>query len=79
MYRREKAQDGTVFSDTRLPGFEGIDPDASIGEVIDSHLVPTYLFVNRDGDVEEKLVGMKTRDEVVAFVGAHLDHELRGE
>ena len=54
-------------------------PDASIGDVIDSHLVPTYLYVNADGGVEEMLVGMKTQEEVTRFITGHMTQETQGE
>ena len=46
-----------------------VAPDASLGDVIDSHLVPTYLLVGADGKVKEKLVGYKNQQQVDARVG----------
>lgn len=41
---------------------------AALGDVIDSHLVPTYLFVDSNGRVREKLVGFKSQDQVEAHL-----------
>jgi len=46
-------------------------PDDSIGDIIDSHLVPTYLFVDKHGKLMQKLVGFKDRDEVEARIAQH--------
>ena len=48
------------------PGYEvWVHEDASLGELLGSHLVPTYLFVDADGRVTRKLVGFKELDEVM--------------
>jgi hypothetical protein len=36
----------------------------SLGDVVDSHLVPTYLFVDARGKIQRKLVGFKQRAEI---------------
>ncbi len=40
--------------------------EASLGDLIESHLVPTYLLVDATGKVRQKLVGFKTQEAVVA-------------
>ncbi len=40
--------------------------EASLGDLIDSHLVPTYLLVDANGQVRKKLVGFKSEAAVVA-------------
>ncbi len=40
--------------------------DASVGDGVGSHLTPTYLFVDKQGRVREKLVGFKTESEAAA-------------
>ncbi len=47
-------------------------PSASLGDVVQSHLVPTILFVDRDGKVREKMVGEKTLEEISARADALL-------
>ena len=42
--------------------------DASIGDVIGSHLVPTYLYVDAGGNIREKLVGYKDGQVVDSWV-----------
>src|SRR5262249_19294598 len=37
-----------------------------IGEVVGSHLTPTYLVVDKNGRLERTLVGFKTDSEVMA-------------
>lgn len=43
-----------------------VEPTDALGDVIDSHLVPTYLLVDERGKVLEKLVGYKTQQQVEA-------------
>jgi thiol-disulfide isomerase/thioredoxin len=43
-----------------------VSPTDGLGDVVNSHLVPTYLLVDEDGKVKEKLVGFKTQEEVEA-------------
>jgi thiol-disulfide isomerase/thioredoxin len=43
-----------------------VEPTDALGDVIDSHLVPTYLLVDEQGKVLEKLVGYKTQQQVEA-------------
>lgn len=45
-----------------------VHESAALGDVIDSHLVPTYLFVDSKGQVREKLVGFKAQAEVEAHL-----------
>ena len=40
--------------------------DASLGDLIGSHLVPTYLFIDERGIVRKQLVGFKTEETVLA-------------
>ncbi|MEE9470591.1 MAG: TlpA disulfide reductase family protein, partial [Gemmatimonadota bacterium] len=47
--------------------------DPSIGDVIGSHLVPTYLYVDAGGNVREKLVGYKDGQIVDSWVARLLD------
>ena len=47
-------------------------PSASLGDVVQSHLVPTILFVDRDGKVREKMVGEKTLEDISARADALL-------
>lgn len=49
----------------------------SLGDVIGSHLVPTYLFVDADGQVKEKLVGYKESEVVDDWLTRMLDAETR--
>ncbi len=35
-----------------------------MGDVVGSHLTPTYFIVDAEGQVQKKLVGFKTRGEV---------------
>jgi thiol-disulfide isomerase/thioredoxin len=46
-------------------------PDASLGDKIDSHLVPTYLYVDADGSVKKKLVGMKDQQQLTNLVASY--------
>jgi hypothetical protein len=48
-------------------------PDASLGEAVDSHLVPTYLYVDAEGSVQQKLVGMKDKKAVSQFVASYVE------
>lgn len=41
-----------------------IYPDTEIGNVVSSHLVPTYFLVSADGKVQKKLVGFKAKELV---------------
>ena len=45
-----------------------VHPEDSIGDVVNSHLVPTYLLLDAEGKVQEKLVGYKSLEEVEARV-----------
>jgi len=47
--------------------------DDSLGELVDSHLVPTYLFIDADGQVVEKLVGFKEKDQVLKKVASFVE------
>jgi len=40
--------------------------DASLGDLIGSHLVPTYLFIDERGIVRKQFVGFKTEETVLA-------------
>lgn len=51
--------------------------NASLGDVIGSHLVPTYLFVDATGQVKEKLVGYKESEVVNDWLNRMLDAETR--
>jgi thiol-disulfide isomerase/thioredoxin len=51
--------------------------NASLGDVIGSHLVPTYLFVDANGQVKEKLVGYKESEVVNEWLGRMLAEETR--
>lgn len=46
--------------------------DPALGDVIESHLVPTYMLVDEEGQVIQKLVGFKTGEELAAAVGREL-------
>lgn len=41
-----------------------VSPTDGLGDVVQSHLVPTYLLIGADGMVKEKLVGFKTQHVV---------------
>jgi len=43
-----------------------VHDDDPLGEVVGSHLVPTYLLVDADGKVRKKLVGFKDQETVLA-------------
>ena len=47
--------------------------DASLGDLVDSHLVPTWIYVDSDGAVQEKLVGFKEKDVVRSWISEMLD------
>ena len=49
--------------------------DAALGDLIRSHLVPTYLFVDAQGQVTEKLVGFKARGLLVKRVASRFPQE----
>ena len=54
-----------------IPYFEPEYPiwvasDDSLGDLVGSHLVPTYLLVDADGTIRKKLVGFKEQDSVTA-------------
>jgi copper chaperone CopZ/thiol-disulfide isomerase/thioredoxin len=51
--------------------------NASLGDVIGSHLVPTDLFVDATGKVKEKLVGYKESEVVNDWLNRMLDAETR--
>ncbi len=54
------AEDVAIWASEFEPEYAvWVDEDASLGDLIDSHLVPTYLFVDADGRIREKLVGYK--------------------
>ena len=42
--------------------------DASLGDLVGSHLVPTYLLVDEHGNVRKKLVGFKDQEDIIADV-----------
>ncbi len=44
--------------------------DASLGDLVDSHLVPTYLLIDEAGNVRKKLVGFKSQEAVLAALAA---------
>ncbi len=51
------------------PGYERqydvwVVEDISVGDVVGSHLTPTYFIVDADGQVQKKLVGFKTSEKV---------------
>jgi copper chaperone CopZ len=46
--------------------------DPSLGDKIGSHLTPTYLYVDAQGRLLEKLVGFKSEDEVTSRVASLL-------
>jgi thiol-disulfide isomerase/thioredoxin len=48
-------------------------PGPEIGEAINSHLVPTYLLVNADGQIQQKLVGFKSQEELRTSLGESLE------
>lgn len=41
-----------------------VTPDASVADVLKSHLVPTYVLVDAEGNVKAKLIGFKDQKEV---------------
>jgi len=47
--------------------------DTLIGDIIGSHLTPTYLLVDQKGQLRKKLVGFKTQEEVQAELSVILD------
>ena len=47
--------------------------DESLGDLVDSHLVPTYLFIDANGQVVEKLVGFKEREQVLKKVASFVE------
>lgn len=51
----------------------------AVGDDIGSHLVPSFFFIDEEGQVEEKFVGEKTRSAIVARVEALLDASTGGE
>ncbi len=51
--------------------------NASLGDIIGSHLVPTYLFVDANGQVKEKLVGYKESKVVNDWLAKMLAAETR--
>ena len=51
-------------------------PDQTIGDVVSSHLVPTYLLVNGDGDVRQKLVGFQSKKKIQQSVESLLTKKL---
>ena len=44
--------------------------DDSLGDLLGSHLVPSYFLIDADGRVIEKLVGFKEKEEVLGKVAA---------
>ena len=46
-------------------------PDDTLGDMFDSHLVPTYLYVSAEGSVKKKLVGQKSEKEIGAMVAGY--------
>ena len=53
--------------------------DADLGDLIGSHLVPTSLFIDAQGQVVEKLVGFKPQDAVTEWVSGQLSATREGE
>lgn len=54
--------------------------DEALGDLVGSHLVPTYLFVDSQGQVKEKLVGFQAAAAVTDWVGSQLGADrARGE
>ncbi len=51
----------------------------AVGDAIGSHLVPSFFFIDDTGQVKEKFVGEKTRENIVARVEALLDASTGGE
>lgn len=50
-----------------------IHQSPEVGDAIRSHLVPSFFFMDEEGQVEEKWVGEKSRDALVSRVGTLLD------
>ncbi len=51
----------------------------AVGDAIGSHLVPSFFFIDEEGEVEEKWVGEKSREALVARVGIFLNNFHRGQ
>ncbi len=47
--------------------------DPSLADLVESHLVPVYFFLDAEGRLLEKLVGQKSQDEVLARLGANFE------
>lgn len=61
---------------TWMPGYQPhfdvwVRNDDSLGDLLETHLVPAFFFVDADGQVREKLVGFKRVDQVDAGI-SHL-------
>ena len=50
----------------------------TVGDTIESHLVPSFFFLDEEGQVEEKWVGEKTGDALMVRVGALLEGSRLG-
>ena len=47
--------------------------NASLGDLLESHLVPTWIYVDSDGAIQEKLVGFKDGDVVRSWISDLLE------
>ena len=47
--------------------------DPSLADLVESHLVPVYFFLDAQGRLLEKLVGQKSREEVLASFSANFE------
>lgn len=47
--------------------------DASIGDLVESHLVPTWIYIDSDGAIQEKLVGFKDGEVVRSWISDLLE------
>ncbi len=56
-----------------------VHPSPAVGDAVESHLVPSFFFVDAEGRVEEKWVGEKTGDAISARARALLEAAHRGQ
>lgn len=56
-----------------------VHQNPAVGDDIGSHLVPSFFFIDEEGQVKEKWVGEKTGGALVARVEALLDASTGGE
>lgn len=47
--------------------------DPSLADLVESHLVPAYFFLDAEGRLLEKLIGQKSQGEVLARLSANFD------